>query len=380
MELTTTKTSLSEKDRILKKRDALLESHGLEARKLSELLEKERSARRADRAQHEQWQKTSQHSSRTISQKESRIVELEQSRQTDRKRMATLEQQFKEQLSDRNKLLLELWNKLSVLCGNDWVNQNNLVNNHLPTVDVISNMLPAFQKNLLLAVKTIESAVGNFPRRIKNVEAALMKDYQQLEHNLDLRIRRLDRLESSIQQGRVSGVANAAPEIAKLRGENRLLKSDLAELQKQAQVRQSRQNAVSIEHANPGSSPGKGSKDNATKAARAAAASSLTRHYSSTTAETIQRDQHNGRPQSDSYVVQSQPIEPSQARWIHRLKDLERRLKAEREARLQDRKGARERLEEGRAEYEELRQELERERERNRLRERDSEPEPLEDK
>ena len=365
VELSTVRTALSEKDRILKKRDALLESHGLESRKLSELLEKERSARRNDRAQQEQWQKTSQHSSRIISQKDGRIAELEASRQSDRKRMATLELQFKDQLSERNRLLLELWNKLSVLCGNDWVNQNSLVNNHLPTVDVVSNMLPGFQKNLLLAVRAIEGVVGNFPKRVKNVENALMKDYQQLEHNLDLRIRRLDRLESAIQQGRVSGVANAAPEIAKLRGENRLLKSEMAELQKQAQVRQSRNSAVSIEPASFGTSPGKGTKDSATKAARAAAASSLTRHHSTTVVETLQRDQQNGRPASDSHVVQSQPLEPSQARWIHRLKDLERRLKAEREARLQDRKGARERLEEGRAEYEELRQELEREREKN---------------
>ena len=353
----------------MKKRDALLESHGLESRKLSELLEKERSARRTDRAQQEQWQKTSQHSSRTITQKDSRIAELESSRQSDRKRMATLEGQFKDQLVERNRLLLELWNKLSVLCGNDWVNQNSLVNNHLPTVDVVSNMLPAFQKNLLLAVRTIEGVIGNFPRRVKNVENALIKDYQQLEHNLDLRIRRLDRLESSIQQGRVSGVANAAPEIAKLRGENRLLKSELAELQKQAQVRQARHKAVSIEPASSGTSPGGESKDSATKAARAAAASSLTRHYSTTTVETLQRDQQNGRPVSESQVIHSQPIEPSQARWIHRLRDLERRLKAEREARLQDRKGARERLEEGRAENEELRQELERERERNKEKE-----------
>jgi hypothetical protein len=62
-------------------------------------------------------------------------------------------------------------------------------------------------------------------------------------------------------------------------------------------------------------------------------------------------------------LVQSQPLQPSEQRWIHRLKELERRLKAEREARLLDRSGARKRLEEGRLENEQLRLELERERE-----------------
>lgn len=49
-------------------------------------------------------------------------------------------------------------------------------------------------------------------------------------------------------------------------------------------------------------------------------------------------------------------------KWIHRLRELERRLKAEREARLLDRSGARKRLEERDALNEELRMELERER------------------
>ena len=58
--------------------------------------------------------------------------------------------------------------------------------------------------------------------------------------------------------------------------------------------------------------------------------------------------------------------EPNQSRWTHRLRELERRLKAEREARLVDRTGARKRLEEGMKENEELKRELERERERAR--------------
>jgi hypothetical protein len=54
--------------------------------------------------------------------------------------------------------------------------------------------------------------------------------------------------------------------------------------------------------------------------------------------------------------------EPGQEKWIQRLRELERRLKAEREARLLDRDGARKRLEERNAENEELRARLEKER------------------
>ena len=87
------------------------------------------------------------------------------------------------------------------------------------------------------------------------------------------------------------------------------------------------------------------------------------RHHSASAVEALERGVSGSVvAAATTPQVESRPIEPSQQRWIHRLRELERRLKAEREARLLDRSGARKRLEEGRAENEELRLELERER------------------
>ncbi|MCJ1241604.1 Anucleate primary sterigmata protein B [Varicellaria rhodocarpa] len=80
----------------------------------------------------------------------------------------------------------------------------------------------------------------------------------------------------------------------------------------------------------------------------------LTRHYSGSAVDELERrrDERDNGPSSSAAaaaaqaVIASQPIEPSQQRWVHRLKELERRLKAEREARLLDQSGARKRLEE----------------------------------
>lgn len=52
---------------------------------------------------------------------------------------------------------------------------------------------------------------------------------------------------------------------------------------------------------------------------------------------------------------------PTQQRWIHRLRELETRLKAEREAKLLNRSGARKKLEEGAEENRRLKSELEKE-------------------
>ena len=370
-ELETAYHNLSEKDRLLKNRDALLESHGLESKKLSELLERERQGRRADKAQHEQWQKSHQHTSRTVSQKDTRISELEASHQSTRKKLSTQESQFRDQLSERNNLLLTLWSRISSICGQDWQHQNSLVNNHLPTLEVLANssMLPAFSRNILNAVKNLEGTVIGFQARIRSIERELWTEYQSLEHTLDARIKKLDRLESTVQSHRISGTFTAAPEIAKLRGENRLLKSELATLQKQEMHTRNASRASSHRH-NSSSDP-------------SAPAPSLARHHSSSAVEHLQHamdpttispsrrtssSRQGSRGQDENLNLNisnqqsSQALEPTQQRWIHRLRELERRLKAEREARLLDRSGARRRLEEGAEENRRLKGELERER------------------
>ena len=325
----------------------MLESHGLESKKLSEHLERERQGRRADKSQHEQWQKTHLQTSRTVSQKDLRITELEGIKLQDRKRLAVLEQHLKADILERNNLLLALWNRLSAMCGSDWQHQNSLVDGHLPTLDVLSGMLPGFSRNLLLAVKTIEGLIGGFRTKIRSIERDLSKQYQDLERDLDARIKKLDRLENTVQSQHVAGQFHAAPEIAKLRGENRLLKAELGNIQKQEMHARASLRGSSTSPPNPG---------NIDATTRAALSSTLMRHHSSSA---VERGINTTAP---APVPQSAPIEPSQQRWIHRLKELERRLKAEREARLLDRTGARKRLEEGQIENEQLKMELERER------------------
>ena len=358
---------LSEKDRLLKNRDALLESHGLESRKLSDLLERERQGRRSDKVQHEQWQRTHQHTSRTVTQKDVRISELEGSRQADRKKISTLESQYKDQLADRNTLLLTLWSRVSALCGSEWKHQNSLINNHLPTLDVVANnsMLPSFSRTLLSAVTAVEGTVIAFQSRVRTIEREVWTEYQSLEHTLDARIKKLDRLESTVQSHRISGTFTAAPEIARLRGENRLLKSELSTLQKQEiharQVSRAARGANNDGHDDLAAPPPHLARHHSSSAvehlSNAAGSKSPMRRVSATQQETVRS--------RDNAQELSTPVEPSQQRWIHRLRELERRLKAEREARLLDRSGARKRLEEGQEENRQLRNELQREKTRN---------------
>ncbi|KAJ5424911.1 Spindle associated [Penicillium cf. griseofulvum] len=371
LELESIRSQLDEKESLLRNRDALLESHGLESRKLSELLDRERHARRADKQSFESSLKSHQQASRTITQSNSRITDLEKARTEDRKRYALLEQQFKDQLSERNTMFLNIWKRISGLCGPDWAHSNSLINGNLPSQEVIGNILfwPGFSRNLLLAMKTVETVMAGFKTRIKSIDHELTKRYHTLELSYNGRIKKLERLEEALKNMRSGrGQSSSTPEISKLRGENRLLKAELNLLQSNSRGQAPAPRSPSLTSAAESErSLGRSSSTTGTERPRpeknlarsvtglpqpshSSSSSTLTNNNAGTMIPRT-RSSHSGWDGGDE-------------KWIHRLHELERRLKSEREGRLLDRSGARKRLEERDAENQKLRDQLSRERTR----------------
>ncbi|CAG8936564.1 unnamed protein product [Penicillium salamii] len=372
LELESIRSQLDEKETLLRNRDALLESHGLESRKLSELLDRERHARRADKQSFESSLKSHQQASRTITQSNSRITDLEKARTEDRKRYASLEQQFKDQLSERNTLFLNIWSRLSGLCGPDWAHSNSLINGNLPSQEVIGNMLfwPGFSRNLVLAMKTVETVMAGFKNRIKSVDHELTKRYHTLEIAYNGRIKKLERLEEAVRNMRpVRGQSGSSPEMSKLRGENRLLKAELNLLQSNSRG-----------HGPASAGPRSPSRASVAESERSLARSGSTVGTERPRPEKGHTRSSTGLPipsQSSSSTLTNNAgamvprtrsshsgFDGQDEKWVHRLHELERRLKSEREGRLLDRSGARKRLEERDAENQRLRDQLTRERTR----------------
>lgn len=420
VDLDATRRRLDEKEALLTSRDTLLESSGLEYRKLTELLDRERQGRRQDKHSFEQSLKSHQQSARALSVNNSRVAELEQARQADRRKVSQLEAQFKDQLQERNTVLLNIWKRLSAMCGPDWAHNNSLINGNLPSQEVIGNMLfwPGFSRNLLLAAKQVEGTLSTFKDRIKRVERDLWKEYTNLEHTLELRTKKLERIEQAWEmvksqlpmENTSRPNKSKTPEMQKLKGENRLLKAELSLLQQQhsnAHFRahsrgQSRNSALSGGMSNDGAASTNGGVPQRGSSMRGP--NTMVRHHTTNVVEHLYGANNDGRslrsnsissrtsthrpPTSGELMIPAGPFqappngnfpappsntssggagaaEPEQQKWIHRLRELERRLKAEREARLLDRSGARKRLEERDAVNEELRMELERERMRH---------------
>ncbi|KAL4805272.1 hypothetical protein BDV18DRAFT_140574 [Aspergillus unguis] len=370
LELESVRSALDEKESLLRNRDALLESHGLESRKLSELLDRERHARRADKQSFEQALRSHHQASRTITQNNSRITELESARSHDRRRFTGLEQQFREQLNERNSMLLTIWKRLSGMCGPDWAHSNSLINGNLPSQEVIGNILfwPGFSRNLLLAVKTLESVISGFKTRVKDVDRNLTKQYQTLEHAFSLRIKKLDRLEETTMNMRAQlqtrNQTGLSPELSKLRGENRLLKAELNLLQTHPRSR-------GTTTADMGGSPRSSTIDvtergplvrqsTSESSPKGMARSGIPQPSQISSSTTLAENTGAGAIAPRSRYKSSEP--GNQEVWIKRLHELEKRLKGEREARLLDRSGARKRLEERDAENKRLRAQLDRQR------------------
>jgi hypothetical protein len=259
-------------------------------------------------------------------------------------------------------------------------------------------MLPGFSKNLLNAIKTIETLVSDFKSQIRQVEKDLWKEYHTLEGNLEHRTKRLDRLETLTRSAIPSMTADGRAEIAKLKDVNRLLRGEISALRAANDVL----SGVHGDATSPAPSVPTGPRHKATE--KPSRSSTLTRHQSASAVETYEQristamsrsgsssqksDNASGPSRAGSFLpvpssssnanantANSQSnnggganaVEFPDLKWQARLKELEYKLKAEREARMIDREGARRRLEEASRENEALAKEVERTRVRGEL-------------
>lgn len=321
---------------------------------------------RNTKAQFDTFQKTHQHLSRTASTQDVRISELESTRNQERNKLLRLEQQSREQLAERNELLLALWQKLSALCGREWANSNTLIDRQvLPSLEVIATRLPGFSKNLLSAVKAIETIVGSFQTKIKTVERELTREFQSLESNLEVRTKKLDRLETMVRNT-VASSSSASSEalhnrLLRMEDKYRQLKVEHATLKAANDARSSRAALAAAYSAmgnNPealipssGADPGSPSpsiprgpieKDRA-RSSHGGRNSTLARTQTAPSSTEMAVSSH-GEGEGRGGESSSGGGGNNDNKWLFRLRDMEYKLKMEREARNQDRQAARARL------------------------------------
>lgn len=165
----------------------------------------------------------------------------------------------------------------------------------------------------------------DFPTQLHKVEKEIWVDFQTLDTALASRILRLDHLEQRVKTaGKTSSIeaASAREELRRVKEENEVLQSEMEKIKS-------------------GTATSSGAQIGALTTARGAN-SALTSDAST------------------PLLAGNGNVDNSEAKWIWRIEEMNRRLKAEREGRLLDRDGASRRLQEGQKEIRELRKQLDR--------------------
>ena len=417
----------------------------METKKLSEILEKERNDRKQTKKEVDNLENKNQHHRQRLSQTEIQYKELERTRNREARSFQNDENRLREQISERNALLVAVWARISVIPGPEFAHRHSHVTTAVAVAEAqqgkmsmesaVTQAFVAFSRHMMSGVKAVETVIAQFKTKVKQVDRDLMKEYQLLESALESRTRRLERLETLVRGG-LGESAAVRTEVAKLRTENRLLRAEIAKLSGNfagtppQQVKDARRKSAvpnverlsqvfdavvnksdnsniptnsrgvggsnsnvpeSIQRTNTTSTEKVATKSTTSKA-RELIAGAFTRSSkppavtstpppvgnNNSTPVTPQSRPATSTAATNTSVIVTEPQDEvqtagelgdgtdpiTQKRWIHRLRELERRLKSEREARIIDRSGAKRRIEEELQEKEALRKELERERER----------------
>lgn len=289
-----------------------------------------------------------------------------------------------------------LWTRLSTICGSDWAHNNSLISGRaLPSTESIGTMLPGFSKNILGAIKMIETIIGNFNTRAKSIERELWKEYQSLEATLDAKSKKLERLEVTVRSGVAAGNFDAQNKLTQLETAYRALKIENATLQRAHDARTRGASYMG----KPGSNDGQDDRQDIGSPSPAIPTGPMRRSESIASRNRIPQLDPNGAPVIGSSrrsssrpgtITRSVTLGAAEmerlgttasgsttglagglsaaggggndndVRWMFRLRELEAKLKQEREARNMDRAAARQRIQDSERQNGELSAELSR--------------------
>jgi len=309
-ELDHANSKIREQDRLIVEREDLLDQMEAEYKGLEVELSKERQARRRESA---------------VPKDDPRIAQLEQVRTREREQYAQL-------LKERNDLLHSLYARLAGLCTPTWKTQNASRTDR----SLASRDLPQLQRAITSALEAIEESVSSLPTRINDIERDIWADFQTLDTALNSRIKRLDHVEKAVQRAVAGGPSvspsRASAETARLREDNSFLQKELRRL-KQAQP------ADSFELPGLPSSGALTTKQNPGNGTLSLA---------------------TGKTASSGNTSNAAAggYDANEETWVLRIKEMNKRLTAEREGRLLDREAATKRLLEGQKEVKDLKKAL----------------------
>ncbi|KAI0728881.1 hypothetical protein C8Q72DRAFT_832456 [Fomitopsis betulina] len=269
-----------------------------------------------------------------VVQFKTKIAELEQRLAKDQRSLLSAEAQYRDQLTERNTLLLTIYQYMDKILGVDKTPKKHGQAETKPFTN-----FSVFHDNLISRLKQLSEIQGIFDKRVKDAEGKYAEKLSEMRKQLDHRWKQLDKFETSLKTIAEAKVTWRKKLSAK-EGEAEALKTTVSELQAQL---------VSIRK------PGQG--DSMEVRALAARANNAERRITNLQNQLLLSE--------EKLTTMNQKTVVADSKWDVRVKEYETRLKKAEEAVKRERQGAKERVFELETQLKTLQRQLDLENRRN---------------
>ncbi|GAA5974673.1 hypothetical protein JCM11641_007052 [Rhodosporidiobolus odoratus] len=271
-----------------------------------------------------------------LSSARERLRSLEDQLTNDQRALGRAENEMREQLKERNGLLLTVYQYVDKVGGKKPSGQSDLK-------PFDSKTFPIFHDRLLERLKGVSQLQMSFERRAKELEGKVKDGFAALKRQSDARHKQLDRFEASIK------TATETQRQWRVRVQQKQLEIEGAKAQVsdlQSQLTSARRNSAAFSSPDLSRSPRPGSSPSSLATADPALNQRLTLSQSrvSTLERRLAATQAQLKDAEDKLGEQRGKIGTAEGKWEARFRELEGRVRQAEERTKRERQGAKERV------------------------------------
>ncbi|KAF8265287.1 hypothetical protein EI94DRAFT_1736213 [Lactarius quietus] len=194
-ELTRVRKELQERETRMRERDGVIDTLHAENRELSAQLATQTQARLNATEKLDLVQSSLSTAEADVASLRARAQELEQRLSKDQRSLLTAENQYRDQLTERNTLLLTIYQYMDKILGVDKTPKKGGQAETKPYTN-----FGIFHDNLITRLKSLSQIQVDFEKRVKEAEARYTEKLSEIRKSLDHRWRQLDKFETSVKQ------------------------------------------------------------------------------------------------------------------------------------------------------------------------------------
>lgn len=192
--LTRTRQDIAEREGTMRERDATIDKLHNEVRDLTTRLGNQTQARLHLSEKLDCVQSSLKTTDSELATYRARVIDLEGRLSKDQKQLLNAEAQYRDQLTERNTLLLTIYQYMDKILG---VDRTPKKGNQAETKPFTN--FSVFHDNLITRLKALSQIQLDFDKRAKEAEARFTEKMTEMRKQLDMRWKQIDKFESSVK-------------------------------------------------------------------------------------------------------------------------------------------------------------------------------------